>query len=95
MTGVPEGFFDSDKTLSVPQEGESIYNEKPPKPKHPPKPNTTEALPEGFFDDPVADAKVRSHVGPEFIYLCMFFLHAEVVTICYKTSLEKMPAKCC
>ena len=25
-----------------------------PKPQH----NTTEALPEGFFDDPVADAKV-------------------------------------
>lgn len=58
--GVPEDFFDSDRSSSVPQEGESIYNEKPPKPKHPPKPNTSESLPEGFFDDPVADAKARN-----------------------------------
>lgn len=57
--GVPEGFFDSDVAPAKPQEAESLYNEKPPKPKHPPKPNTSEALPEGFFDDPVADAKVR------------------------------------
>lgn len=37
-----------------------MYKEKPAKPKDPPKPNTTEVLPEGFFDDPVADAKVRA-----------------------------------
>lgn len=59
LAGVPEGFFDSDMVSSKPQEAESLYNEKPPKPKHPPKPNTSESLPEGFFDDPVADAKVR------------------------------------
>ncbi|KAK8751368.1 hypothetical protein OTU49_014422 [Cherax quadricarinatus] len=57
--GVPEGFFDTDETISNSQEEESIYQEKPPKPKDPPKPNTTEVLPEGFFDDPVADAKAR------------------------------------
>ncbi|KAG0711767.1 Zinc finger protein 830 [Chionoecetes opilio] len=60
LNGVPEDFFDTDTTSSVKQEGESIYNEKPPKPKHPPKPNTSEALPEGFFDDPKADAKARN-----------------------------------
>lgn len=60
VNGVPEGFFDSDVVSSKPQEAESLYSEKPPKPKHPPKPNTSEALPEGFFDDPVADAKARN-----------------------------------
>ena len=56
LSGVPEGFFDEDKPPRV--EEESMYKEKLPKPKDPPKPNTTEILPEGFFDDPVADAKV-------------------------------------
>ncbi|XP_045606620.1 zinc finger protein 830 [Procambarus clarkii] len=57
--GVPEGFFDTEETPPKSQEDESIYQERPPKPKDPPKPNTTEVLPEGFFDDPVADAKAR------------------------------------
>lgn len=68
LTGVPEGFFDSDVVSSKPQEAESLYSEKPPKPKHPPKPNTSEALPEGFFDDPVADAKVRFAVWEGFLF---------------------------
>ncbi|XP_064079466.1 zinc finger protein 830-like [Macrobrachium nipponense] len=55
--GVPDGFFDEDKPPRT--EEESMYKEKLPKPKDPPKPNTTEILPEGFFDDPVADAKAR------------------------------------
>ncbi|KAK3871309.1 hypothetical protein Pcinc_023535 [Petrolisthes cinctipes] len=57
--GVPEGFFDVEVAAPKPREDESIYKEKPAKPKDPPKPNTTEVLPEGFFDDPVADAKAR------------------------------------
>ncbi|KAK7067250.1 hypothetical protein SK128_020015 [Halocaridina rubra] len=56
--GVPDGFFDEEKPPKSSEE-ESMYNEKLPKPKDPPKPNTTEVLPEGFFDDPVADAKAR------------------------------------
>ncbi|XP_071532950.1 zinc finger protein 830 [Panulirus ornatus] len=57
--GTPEGFFDAGENPSKSPEEESIYKEKPAKHKDPPKPNTSEILPEGFFDDPVADAKAR------------------------------------
>ncbi|XP_076049239.1 zinc finger protein 830 [Oratosquilla oratoria] len=56
--GLPLDFFDDDKTR-VPKE-ESMLNDAPPKQKEPPKPNSSETLPEGFFDDPVADAKARN-----------------------------------
>ena len=94
VTGVPEDFFDSDKTSSAPQEGESIYNEKPPKPKHPPKANTTEALPEGFFDDPVADAKVKYNMLIEFsfLFICFMYHHMDK---CYKTCLQKTLLNAC
>lgn len=56
--GLPEGFFDEDQPPARPKEEESMFKEEQGKPKEPPKPNTSEVLPEGFFDDPVADAKV-------------------------------------
>jgi len=54
--GLPEDFFDNEGQK---EEKENLYNEKEEKPKAAPKPNTSEVLPEGFFDDPVADAKAR------------------------------------
>ncbi|KAI2667111.1 zinc finger protein 830 [Labeo rohita] len=61
--GLPADFFDSgvpsappavshSGSVSKPDDGEESVTEK--------KDNTAEALPEGFFDDPVRDAKVRN-----------------------------------
>lgn len=54
--GLPGDFFDNEESV---KKEEDIYAKKEERPKSPPKPNTSEVLPEGFFDDPVADAKAR------------------------------------
>ncbi|XP_063044992.1 zinc finger protein 830 [Engraulis encrasicolus] len=66
-SGLPADFFDSGISLaptvshsgsiSKPDEGANKVTER--------KENTSEALPEGFFDDPVKDAKVRNVDTPK------------------------------
>ncbi|XP_033838390.1 zinc finger protein 830 [Periophthalmus magnuspinnatus] len=66
--GLPADFFDSSIPQSVPaishsgsiQKAETPEKEKPEK-----KDKTAESLPEGFFDDPVTDAKVRNVEAPK------------------------------
>ncbi|KAL2097252.1 hypothetical protein ACEWY4_006459 [Coilia grayii] len=65
-SGLPADFFDSgiplapsashSGSISKPDEDEKVSEKKE---------NTTEALPEGFFDDPVRDAKVRNVDTPK------------------------------
>ena len=71
IPGLPAGFFDNgptteeikkeeDEPMSVddPNDPEVFYRGKETKPAPAPKINSAETLPEGFFDDPVQDAKV-------------------------------------
>uniref|UniRef100_A0A3Q0SJH6 Zinc finger protein 830 n=1 Tax=Amphilophus citrinellus TaxID=61819 RepID=A0A3Q0SJH6_AMPCI len=65
-TGLPADFFDSSipPTPAISHSGSIIkadVQEKIPEKKD----NTAEALPEGFFDDPVRDAKVRNVDAPK------------------------------
>ncbi|MBN3300781.1 ZN830 protein, partial [Amia calva] len=65
-SGLPGDFFDS----SIPPVPIVSHSGSIPKPDEQEKPiekkdNTAEALPEGFFDDPVRDAKVRKVDAPK------------------------------
>lgn len=65
-SGLPADFFDSSipSTPAISHSGSILKAdaiEKPPEKKD----NTAEALPEGFFDDPVRDAKVRNVDAPK------------------------------
>ncbi|KAJ3595391.1 hypothetical protein NHX12_004695 [Muraenolepis orangiensis] len=65
-TGLPDDFFDS----SIPpapaaSHSGSIMKADEPEKSVEKKGNTAEALPEGFFDDPVRDAKVRNVEAPK------------------------------
>uniref|UniRef100_A0A3P9HLG0 Zinc finger protein 830 n=1 Tax=Oryzias latipes TaxID=8090 RepID=A0A3P9HLG0_ORYLA len=64
--GLPADFFDSSipSTPAISHSGSVLKaetKEKPPEKKE----NTSEVLPEGFFDDPVRDAKVRNVDAPK------------------------------
>ena len=57
--GLPKDFFDSQISQRKMAQGDGSWKREPsPEPVQPPKPNSTEILPEGFFDDPKEDAKV-------------------------------------
>ncbi|XP_034038881.1 zinc finger protein 830 [Thalassophryne amazonica] len=58
---LPADFFDS----SVPSASRSVLQADAPEKSPEKKANTAEALPEGFFDDPVRDAKVRNVDAPK------------------------------
>uniref|UniRef100_A0A3Q4BN87 Zinc finger protein 830 n=1 Tax=Mola mola TaxID=94237 RepID=A0A3Q4BN87_MOLML len=64
--GLPADFFDSSipSTHSVSNFGSILKTEDQEKSTEK-KDNTSEALPEGFFDDPVRDAKVRNVEAPK------------------------------
>ncbi|XP_067866831.1 zinc finger protein 830 [Heterodontus francisci] len=62
--GLPADFFDSSLAPSVPHSGSIQKPEQSDKTMER-KENTAEALPEGFFDDPVKDAKVRKVDPPK------------------------------
>lgn len=66
VSGLPADFFDS-SIPSVPAASHSGSIQKPDEPEKivEKKDNTAEALPEGFFDDPVRDAKVRNVDAPQ------------------------------
>ncbi|KAB7503750.1 Zinc finger protein [Armadillidium nasatum] len=57
---LPDEFFDSDKNKLAVQDGSSEEGEVGDVKKDISKPSTSDALPEGFFDDPVEDAKARN-----------------------------------
>lgn len=63
---LPADFFDSSipSTPAITHSG-SILKADVPEKSAEKKENTTEALPEGFFDDPVRDAKVRNVDAPK------------------------------
>ncbi|XP_077375180.1 zinc finger protein 830 [Festucalex cinctus] len=65
-TGLPADFFDSSipSAPTVSHSG-SIAKAETPEKSTEKKDNTAEALPEGFFDDPVRDAKVRNVDAPK------------------------------
>ncbi|XP_061549837.1 zinc finger protein 830 [Phycodurus eques] len=67
--GLPADFFDSSipSAPAVSHSGSIAKAEAPPPPEKSAekKDNTAEALPEGFFDDPVRDAKVRNVDAPK------------------------------
>ncbi|RXG57999.1 Zinc finger protein [Armadillidium vulgare] len=56
---LPDEFFDSDKNKLAVQDGSSEEGEAGDVKKEISKPSTSDALPEGFFDDPVEDAKAE------------------------------------
>ncbi|KAG7470155.1 hypothetical protein MATL_G00136520 [Megalops atlanticus] len=62
--GLPSDFFDS-KIPSAPSHSGSVLKADEPEKVIERKENTAEALPEGFFDDPVKDAKVRKVDAPK------------------------------
>ncbi|KAM4605331.1 zinc finger protein 830 [Polymixia lowei] len=64
--GLPADFFDSSipSTPTVSHSGSILKADEPEKSVEK-KENTAEALPEGFFDDPVRDAKVRNVDAPK------------------------------
>ncbi|XP_077471169.1 zinc finger protein 830 [Stigmatopora argus] len=64
--GLPADFFDSSipSVPAVSHSGSIVKAEEPEKSVEK-KDNTAEALPEGFFDDPVRDAKVRNVDAPK------------------------------
>ncbi|XP_058480556.1 zinc finger protein 830 [Solea solea] len=64
--GLPDDFFDSSipSTPAISHSGSVLKAEVPEKSVEI-KENTAEALPEGFFDDPVRDAKVRNVDAPK------------------------------
>ncbi|KAJ8353604.1 hypothetical protein SKAU_G00211710 [Synaphobranchus kaupii] len=64
--GLPADFFDSGLPSghAVSHSGSVLKADEPEKPVLK-KENTAEALPEGFFDDPVTDAKVRKVDAPK------------------------------
>ncbi|XP_023681424.1 zinc finger protein 830-like [Paramormyrops kingsleyae] len=64
--GLPADFFDSGlpSVPGVSHSGSILKVDEPEKPVER-KENTAEALPEGFFDDPVVDAKVRKVDAPK------------------------------
>ncbi|RVE61762.1 hypothetical protein OJAV_G00175790 [Oryzias javanicus] len=64
--GLPADFFDSSipSTPAICHSGSVQKAETPEKPAEK-KENTGEVLPEGFFDDPVTDAKVRNVDAPK------------------------------
>lgn len=66
-TGLPSDFFDSSipSTPSISHSGSILKAEVPTEKPAEKKDNTAEALPEGFFDDPVRDAKVRNVDAPK------------------------------
>ncbi|KAL4617194.1 zinc finger protein 830 [Arapaima gigas] len=65
-SGLPADFFDSSIPTAPPisHSGSVLKADEPEKPVDR-KENTAEALPEGFFDDPVTDAKVRKVDAPK------------------------------
>ncbi|XP_029581279.1 zinc finger protein 830-like [Salmo trutta] len=64
--GLPSDFFDNSTIPAVPPASHSGSILKPDETeKSVEKGNTPEALPEGFFDDPVRDAKVRNVDAPK------------------------------
>jgi len=87
-TGLPADFFDngpnssSVKKEEPPEEDEPMeedpfnptqfYKEQKPSKSQSFKPNTAENLPEGFFDDPVQDAKVCYFFNPVLMKLLGF-----------------------
>ncbi|XP_078093131.1 zinc finger protein 830 isoform X2 [Mustelus asterias] len=62
---LPADFFDSTLASSAPPHSGSIQKPKQSATTVERKGNTAEALPEGFFDDPVKDAKVRKVDPPK------------------------------
>lgn len=64
--GLPSDFFDSSipSTPAISHSGSILKAEEQERPAEK-KDNTAEALPEGFFDDPVRDAKVRNVDAPK------------------------------
>ncbi|MED6277851.1 hypothetical protein CHARACLAT_017726 [Characodon lateralis] len=66
VTELPADFFDSSipSTPAISHSG-SILKADVPEKSAEKKDNTAEALPEGFFDDPVRDAKVRNVDAPK------------------------------
>lgn len=65
--GLPVDFFDSSipSTPAIPSHSGSVLKANTPEKSTEKKENTAEALPEGFFDDPVTDAKVRNVDAPK------------------------------
>lgn len=66
VTGLPADFFDSSipPAPAISHSGSILKADVPEKTPEK-KDNTAEALPEGFFDDPVRDAKVRNVDAPK------------------------------
>ncbi|XP_067861302.1 zinc finger protein 830 [Heptranchias perlo] len=62
---LPADFFDSSRAPSAASHSGSIQKPEQPDKTVERKENTAEALPEGFFDDPVKDAKVRKVDPPK------------------------------
>lgn len=67
VSGLPADFFDSSIPAAVPaiSHSGSILKAEAPEKSTEKKDKTAEALPEGFFDDPVTDAKVRNVEAPK------------------------------
>lgn len=68
VSGLPADFFDSSIPAAVPaisHSGSILKAETTPEKSSEKKDKTAEALPEGFFDDPVTDAKVRNVEAPK------------------------------
>ncbi|CAL1579521.1 unnamed protein product [Knipowitschia caucasica] len=65
-SGIPADFFDN-SIPSVPaiSHSGSIQKAETPEKEKPEKDKAAEAIPEGFFDDPVTDAKVRNVEAPK------------------------------
>lgn len=65
-SGLPADFFDSSiPPVPTASHSGSILKADEPEKSFEKKDNTAEALPEGFFDDPVRDAKVRNVDAPK------------------------------
>lgn len=67
VSGLPADFFDSSIPAAVPaiSHSGSILKAENPEKGTERKDKTNEAIPEGFFDDPVTDAKVRNVEAPK------------------------------
>lgn len=67
VSGLPADFFDNSVPAAVPaiSHSGSILKAELPEKSTETKDKTAEALPEGFFDDPVTDAKVRNVEAPK------------------------------
>lgn len=67
VSGLPADFFDSSIPAAVPaiSHSGSILKAENPEKSTEKKDKTAEAIPEGFFDDPVTDAKVRKVEAPK------------------------------